>query len=66
MVWCRCGKRAPSRSISQFPGQVLVSLGGGSSMDAGKAMAMLGGQPEGSRIMDYTMVPQLVPGTVIN
>jgi alcohol dehydrogenase len=40
---------------------VVVTLGGGSSMDAGKAIAMLCAQNTDS-ILDYTMVPGLAKG----
>lgn len=42
---------------------VVVTLGGGSSMDAGKAMACLAAEPAGSKMVDFCMCPELRAGT---
>lgn len=42
---------------------IVITLGGGSSMDAGKAMACLSAQPEGSQMADFCMSPKLEADT---
>lgn len=42
---------------------VVVTLGGGSSMDAGKAMACLSAELAGSQLVDFCMCPELQDGT---
>ena len=49
------------RELMKTGTTVVVTLGGGSSMDAGKAIAMLSQQDTGS-ILDYTIVPALAKG----
>ena len=49
------------RELMKAGTTVVVTLGGGSSMDAGKAIAMLSQQDTGS-ILDYTIVPALAKG----
>ena len=51
------------RSLVDETGQdnstVVVTLGGGSSMDAGKSIAMLAAQPHGATILKFVRVPRL-------
>ena len=49
------------RGLGSMDDVVIVSLGGGSSMDAAKAMAVAA--PDGGAIVDYCMVPKLKEGT---
>lgn len=54
---------AGAKELRECSAKVLVTLGGGSSMDAGKAIACLSGEPVGSRIHEYCMVPALAAGS---
>ena len=51
------------RSLVAASGQdnstIVVTLGGGSSMDAGKSIAMLAAQPSGTTILDFVYAPRL-------
>jgi hypothetical protein len=52
---------APPQATATAAGErvAVVTLGGGSSMDAGKAIAMLAGQGPNATILDYTICPAL-------
>ena len=51
--------RALVVGTGQDSATVVVTLGGGSSMDAGKAIAMLAAQPKGASILDFARTPCL-------
>ncbi len=54
-------RQADAKSVGERVG--VITLGGGSSMDAGKAIALLAGQSPGDSILDYAICPELAAGT---
>merc|ERR1740139_287673 len=54
---------AGANALRSSGANIVITLGGGSSMDAGKAMTCLAAQPAGTRMVDLCISPSLKEGT---